>query len=367
MIVFDKSEIKKRLSVDDVFTLLQDWGGDPVKTGFGILSATICHNPPGEGSKKLYYYSNSGLFHCYTGCADPSFDIFELYIKTAQIQRNEEVDLNTAVRKIAHKFGISGKEEIQEEDQLDDWRYISNYDRIKDINPGNGEITLKEYDDKILSRFNYEVEITPWIKEEISQSALAQAQISYYPGGEQIVIPHYDMNNRLVGIRGRTLSQEEGERYGKYRPLFVNQTMYNHPLGMNLYGLNWNKNAIAAARTAIIFEGEKSVLKYASYFGEDNNISVACCGSTVSAYQIQLLLKLKVNEIIIAFDRQFETLGDEQFIKLKKNLIGIHNKYKNYTNISFIFDKKKITGYKASPIDEGKDKFLELFKERILL
>ena len=367
MIVFDKSEIKKRLSVDDVFTLLQDWGGDPVKTGFGILSATICHNPPGEGSKKLYYYSNSGLFHCYTGCADPSFDIFELYIKTAQIQRNEEVDLNTAVRKIAHKFGISGKEEIQEEDQLDDWRYISNYDRIKDINPGNGEITLKEYDDKILSRFNYEVEITPWIKEEISQSALAQAQISYYPGGEQIVIPHYDMNNRLVGIRGRTLSQEEGERYGKYRPLFVNQTMYNHPLGMNLYGLNWNKNAIAAARTAIIFEGEKSVLKYASYFGEDNNISVACCGSTVSAYQIQLLLKLKVNEIIIAFDRQFETLGDEQFIKLKKNLIGIHNKYKNYTNISFIFDKKKITGYKASPIDEGKNKFLELFKERILL
>ena len=61
------------------------------------------------------------------------------------------------------------------------------------------------------------------------------------------------------------------------------------------------------------------------------------------AYQIQLLkLKLKVNEIIIAFDRQFETLGDEQFIKLKKNLIGIHNKYKNYTNkISFIFDKKE--------------------------
>jgi hypothetical protein len=26
-----------------------------------------------------------------------------------------------------------------------------------------------------------------------------------------------------------------------------------------------------------------------------------------------------------------------------------------------------ITGYKASPIDEGKDKFLKLFKERIVL
>lgn len=367
MITFDKSEIKNSLSVDNIFDLLSDWGGDPIRTGYGILSATICHNMPGEGSKKLYYYSNSKLFHCYTGCADPSFDIFELYIKTAKIQRNEDVDLNTAVRKIAQKFGISGKEDNSSEDQLEDWKILSNYERIKDINPGNGEITLKEYDDRILSRFNYEVEITPWLQEDITKAALAQAQISYYPGGEQIVIPHFDINNRLIGIRGRALGKEDGEMYGKYRPLFVNQQWYNHPLGMNLYGLNINKDTISLARTAIVFEGEKSVLKYASYFGEDNNISVACCGSNLSAHQVQLLLKLKVNEIIIAFDRQFETIGDEQFNKLKKNLISLNNKYKNYANISFIFDKNMITGYKSSPIDEGKEKFIELFENRILL
>ena len=33
----------------------------------------------------------------------------------------------------------------------------------------------------------------------------------------------------------------------------------------------------------------------------------------------------------------------------------------------FIFDKNMITEYKASPIDEGSEKFLTLFKERILL
>jgi hypothetical protein len=32
-----------------------------------------------------------------------------------------------------------------------------------------------------------------------------------------------------------------------------------------------------------------------------------------------------------------------------------------------MFDKNRITGYKASPIDEGPDKFLKLFKERIVL
>ena len=72
-------------------------------------------------------------------------------------------------------------------------------------------------------------------------------------------------------------------------------------------------------------------------------------------------------KIIIAFDRQFKEIGDEEFKHLKKNLIKFRNKYKNYVNISFIFDKKMITGYKDSPIDCGKDTFLHLFKERIVL
>ena len=75
MLVFDKSEIRSNLSLDNIFDLLQEWGGDPEYSEFGILSTTICHNAPGEGSKKLYYYENSGLFRCYTGC-DASFDIF---------------------------------------------------------------------------------------------------------------------------------------------------------------------------------------------------------------------------------------------------------------------------------------------------
>ena len=45
MINFDKQEIKKQITLDQVFELLQDWGGDPEYTGFGILSSTICHNP----------------------------------------------------------------------------------------------------------------------------------------------------------------------------------------------------------------------------------------------------------------------------------------------------------------------------------
>ena len=97
---------------------------------------------------------------------------------------------------------------------------------------------------------------------------------------------------------------------------------------------------------------------YKSYFGIDNDISVACCGSSLSAYQIQLLVEAGAEEIIVAFDRQFQEIGDKEFQHLKSNLLKLHNKYKNFVKITFIFDKNMITGYKSSPIDEGADKFL---------
>ena len=108
MIDYNKTDIKESLHLDQIFELLTDWGGEPEYTSFGILSATICHNEPGEGSRKLYFYENSGLFQCYTGCQG-FFDVFELVIKVAEIQWKQDFDLNDAVRWIARRFGLSGK------------------------------------------------------------------------------------------------------------------------------------------------------------------------------------------------------------------------------------------------------------------
>ncbi len=367
MVVFDKLKIREALTSENIFDLLQEWGGDPMATSFGFISATICHNAPGEGSKKLYYYENTGLFKCFTGC-DSYFDVFELFIKVAQIQHQKDLDLNDAVRWVAQRFGLSG--DYQEDIDLsilEDWKYFANYDRIQEIELKDNNVLLKEYDSEILNRFNYNVKIIPWLEEGISQEAMNKARIGFYPGGDQITIPHFDKDGRFVGLRGRCLCEQEGELYGKYRPLKINKELYNHPLGMNLYNLNNSKDNIKLMKKAIIFEGEKSDLLYASYFGLENDISVACCGSSISPYQIQLLLDCGAEEIIIAFDRQFLTIGDNEFTRLKNNLIKIRNKYKRDAMISFIFDKNMITGYKSSPIDEGAEKFLQLFKERIVL
>lgn len=366
MAAYDKSEIREALTLDNIFELLQDWGGDPEYTDFGILSSTICHNKPGEGSRKLYYYENSGLFNCYTGCGE-SFDIFQMVIKVAQIQSNVEYDLNDAVRWIAFKFGMSTSFEVDDEKKIEDWQFLGNYERIQGIELKDYSVVLKEYDDVILSRLNYNVRITPWLREGISHVALKNARIGFFPGGDQITIPHYDANGRFIGLRGRTLCADEAEKYGKYRPVKINKQLYNHPLGMNLYNLNNSKDNIRRMGKAIVFESEKSCLLYQSYFGVDNDISVACCGSNLSAYQIHMLIEAGAKEIIVAFDRQFQELGDKEHTHLVSNFRKLHAKYKSIVTLSFIFDKRMITSYKASPIDEGPDKFLKLFKERVFL
>lgn len=364
---YDKKAIREELSIDDYFQLVTEWGGNPEFTPFGFISDTICHNPPGEGSRKLYFYENSDLFKCYTDC-DCAFDIFELTIKVAQIQSNRKMDLNDAVRYLAAKFNIVITLDDTEDIGLADWQYLIAYDKINDIPTVNQVPQLKEYDKRILEPLainpNY---LTPWINDHIKPQILAHAQIGYNFSTDQISIPHFDKDGRFIGLRGRTMVKEDAERFGKYRPMIINKQQYNHSLGLNLYNLNNSKDNIKRMGKAIVFESEKSTLQFQSYFGLENDISVACCGSSVSSYQIQLLIEDRVQEIIIAFDRQFQELGDSEFKRLKAKLLGLHKKYKNEVLISFIFDKHLITSYKASPTDEGPEKFMQLFKERIIL
>lgn len=363
---FDKSEVKKALTIENLFDLVQEWGGDPEYTDFGFVSATICHNKPGEGSRKLYYYSNSTLFQCYTGCQG-SFDIFELLIKVARIQWNREFDLNDAVRYIAVKFGIITSTGPIGKDELEDWKYLNLYDRVQSIELKDYHIQLKEYDKTILDRLNYNVRITPWLNEGMTQEALDYNRIGWFPGGDQITIPHFDKDGRFIGLRGRIMCKEDAERFGKYRPIKIGKQLYNHPLGMNLYNLNHSSQQIQKTGIGIVFESEKSCLLYQSYFGIENDITVACCGSNISAFHVQLLLDAGAKKMVVAFDRQFQTFKNDEYNHLTENLTKIYNKYKNNIDIEFIFDREMITGYKASPIDEGPDKFLTLWKRRVHL
>ncbi|AXF52461.1 MAG: DNA primase [Caudoviricetes sp.] len=368
--MYDKDKIKQSLSIEQVFDLISELGGEPkpLTSNNIIISRTICHNLPGEGSYKLWYYSNTQLFKCYTECEnDGGFDIFDLVTKVKRLSGIEDWTLYKSIIFVASYYGFIDYDynfgESQEKENAY-WSKIKNYKDIKDLSREK-IVDLKIYNEDIL-RYLPQPHIDPWEKEGIDWNAILDRGIKYDPVNESIIIPHYNIDNRLVGVRQRTLIREN-EKYGKYTPAKLNGIMYNHPLSFNLYNINNSKNNIKLIKKAIIFESEKATMQYCSYFGKENDISVAICGSSLIHYQVQLLLSLGAEELVIALDKQFKEIGDEEFNKWIKKLQGIHDKYSPYCRISFIHDKWGFLGYKDSPTDKGDVIFLELFKRRIVL
>lgn len=359
--------IKNSLTIEEVKKIVNKLGGDCYfKTNNILICETICHNHiDEEKSYKLYYYSNTKLFKCYTECAD-TFDIFELLIKVQNLNNpNSEITLIKAVKIIESflnkKFNFTQFFLREEADQL-----ISKQEKLISKNKENYEYNFCTYDKKILD-FLDKVVVKEWIEEGISANTQQKYNIHFYAPDGQIIIPHYGINGALIGIRGRYLEDDLCEMYGKYRPAYIHQQLYNHPLSFSLYGLDKTHLNISKYKKAIIFEGEKSVMLYDSYFGSKENISVACCGSSISKQQIDLLLKLGVNEIIIALDRQYKEVNDEENKKYLINIRKLAAKMIDFCNVSVIYDSEHELDYKDSPIDKGKEIFIKLFQKRIFI
>lgn len=362
----NKDNIKEQLTIEQVMDLVAELGGEPrlQQGGEYFTAKTICH---GGNSHKLYYYNNTHLFRCYTECSPEIFDIFEL-VRKVNSRQNKEWTLPHAVNYVASYFGIATQsyDFSNEQNELQDWKIINKYNKINSIEEKQKQrVEMKFYDKKIL-QYLPRPHIEPWEREGITYEVMMNRGICYNPVSHGIVIPHYDMDGNLIGIRERTLIKEE-EQYGKYKPAILGGTMYNHPLGFALYNLNFSKENIKTFQKAVVFEGEKSSLLYGSYFGLDNDISVAVCGSNLINHQVDLLLSLDVKEIIVAFDKQFKESGDDEFKRWTQKLTDIHRKYSPKVQISFMFDKWNLLGYKDSPIDQGADTFMKLFKDRIML
>ena len=377
----EKNRIKQSLTIEQVFDLCADLGGEPQMYGSHFVSKTICHNPVGEGSPKLFYYENTRLFKCYTACGDTSFDIFDLVTKiklqSGEMRPSHDEEGHTIYRAwslydsilyVAKYFNISiDLNEPQGFDGL--YMALEDWDVLKRYQPQEPKqqkrVELKYYNKDVLRHFP-QPHIIPWEKEGITYAVAKECGIAYNPCSQGVIIPHFDKDNNLIGIRERTLIKTE-EDYGKYRPSIINRQQYNHPLGFSLYNLNNSKDNIKIVKKAVIYESEKSTLLHRSYFGGNGDISVAVCGSSFTQYQCSLLLDLGVEEIIVCFDKQFRQLGDEEFQRWTKKLTAINEKYKRNVLISFAFDKWNLLGYKDSPIDCGKETFLELFNNRIIL
>lgn len=354
----EKIDIEKLLeSLDDesIINIVTNLGADRyIDRENYIIFPTICHNEISEeASMKLYYYKDTKLFHCYTEC-DSSFNIFKLYEKV-NLLKGIDITFGEILRFIVEETKF---ENLYTFEKLG---YKSEIDKYKKKNRSK---KLEIFDDGILNIFQkfYPVE---WLNENITKESMDKYNILYSTSRNKIIIPHYNIESKLVGIRGRALNQYEIDNFGKYMPVEIEGKWYTHPLSYNLYGLNISKECIKKKKKVIIYEGEKSVIKHYGYF-PGWNISVASCGSTINKSQIDLLIRnFEIEEIIIAFDKEYIKYNDEKGKKYFNKLLNLCKKYSNYCNFSFIFDKEDILMEKDSPIDKGKENFIKLYNKRI--
>jgi hypothetical protein len=350
-------EYREMLSSEDIKTILKNLGVEPLRENHTmILYRTVCHNNIHDhsASAKLYYYKKNNMFKCYTEC-NSVFDIFELIIKIKR-QEGEDISLRQAIK-------ICGIEaESVTENQYYGMR--DQLDYLYEINQHAAEEPeiLKTYPLEILRRYIFDLNILKvWIEEDIPVDTLIKYNIKADTISSAIIIPYFTDTKELIGIRGRFLSEDAK---AKYMPIKYNNEYLAHPISKILFGLDINKEAIHTLQTAIIFEGEKSVMKMDAYYG-NKNIALATSGRHISREQINLLLKYGVKNLVLAFDRDYKSHREiEQEINAYYDML---KHVQHFFNISFIIDYDFELNHKNSPIDQGKELFEKLLKRKIIM
>lgn len=345
-------ELVDNLTIDNIKSLLNKLKIPYREIEKGLVMPTVCHNINiDEASWKLYYYQDNHIFYCYTECSKAMsiFKFLKTYYETRQIEYDWFEDIYNVVLNCGNFRPKEGFDTIQYQSLKD--RY-----RIK-----KKQVELEKYPSGILDIFmkNYPVE---WLNDGISRRAMDKYNIKYSVSQNKIIIPHYDINNNLIGIRGRALNEWEIENIGKYMPIQIEKKWYTHPLSLNLYGLNHTKENIKKYGICYIGEAEKFCLQSESF--SFPNCSCAVCGSQFNKYQLDILMKnCQPKEIVICFDKEEKDKEDKYFFKL----YNLCKKYINYCKMSFIYDNDNLLKLKESPTDCGENIFKKLLEKRIIV
>lgn len=323
-----------------------------------IILNTICH---GGNSNKLYLYKDSLSFYCYSHCG--SLDILTLVAEVKEFTLPESINYICKLLKLSdNSEGFHKAGEVA--DIVQDWDFISKYLTKK----SNSCIVDKSTPILNKNKLNMFQDLyhSDWINDGIDEFIMKHFNIKYSAIRQSIIIPHYDENCNLIGIRQRALDSNDISKYGKYTPYNIGDEMYNHPLSSNFYGIHMNKETIKRTKKVMIVESEKSTLQCSSFFGIDLNFSLALCGSAkISKKQINILLSLGVSEVMIALDKEYRDISSPEFIEWRNHITEkFINVLTPYFKVFIIWDKDNELDYKDSPTDKGKHTLLKLMKNK---
>lgn len=367
--LLDKEYLLEQLTENNVVSIIQKLGGHlhrTSKTKSELQFNTICH---GGSSHKLYYYGDTKTFFCYTNCG--FMDIFSLVAKVQNCGYVQSLEYVAQELGIDSRKGFSlrsvnynARRELAEINKYIEVRSK----KLKQIN----HLPLIETD--ILNYFESDVFYQGWIDEGISIETMKVFGILWYELEKHIVIPHRNIKGELIGIRRRSL--QDKDQNNKYMPETIEGVTYNHSLNINLYGLYEHLQGIKKFKKVVLVEGEKSVLLAHEFYGDDAFV-VATCGFNISNWHRDILLELGVNEVMIAFDRDYDPLdfidfsddSDDSEYKKYKNyenrILSLAYKLTPYFRTYVIWDEFRLLEKKDSPFDKGQEILELLMKNKI--
>lgn len=238
------NEIIDNLKLEDVKNLLDKLDIPYKENNDALIMPTVCHHADiEEASWKLYYYKDNHFFYCYSEDGGMSiFKFLEHYYEVRDISYNWYDDIYSVV---ANLSSFNADEKFTQRPR------VFLHDKYK----VNEQPVLPTYPNGVLDIFSHYYP-QEWLNDNISKAAMDKFGILFSFSRNKIIIPHFNENGELVGIRGRALNAEEVEIFGKYMPIKIEEKWYSHPLSLNLYGLDKNKDNIRKNGICYLFEAE---------------------------------------------------------------------------------------------------------------
>ena len=350
----DVDKIKEKITSEDVKKIMATFNCYPKsETNEYVLYPSICHHEDFMAHKaKLYWYKDAKYFLCYS--CNSSFDIFGL------IQQIKKCTFPQSIRYVCGVLGVDSSDLNVSVDKVTtyDWKLsLSKYI----TNTENKENKMVEYDKSIINFFP-QIYHMDWLRYGISKETLEKYHIGWYDYRQQITIPVFGEQGQLYGYRVRNMRDTE---CGKYMPLeLLNGISYKFPTNQIFYGINYNKQEIIRTKSVILVEGEKTVLKADTWFGQ-KNICLAMFGSNLGKIRVKQLLQMNVENIYIALDSDFTEIDSDEFKIFEKKVMKMYELLKPYFNVWCIYNNLGFKNcYKFSITDYTREQFNMLWKSK---
>lgn len=350
------NKLKAQISSDDIIEIVTSLGAECRKqTNNELIFTSICHHrADAEMHKpKLYYYIDSQSFYCFS--CSWNGDIIAL------VQLINNYTFTQAVKYICDILNINTGYLAQTSNPNKyDWK--KDFLRYTQKNY-KADCELTVYNDRILEFFENKYPLT-WIEEGISIDVMQEYEIKYYPLHNSIVIPCRDEGGNLIGIRERFLDEENCVN-GKYKPLcMLDGVQFNFPTNQMFYGINNNLENIKRKRTVWLVEGEKSVLKASTWFGDDN-VALGMYGVNLGTNRRDFLLSLGIEEAVIMIDSDFQDVDGEEYGIFWRRVQSIADMLKGFVRVFVCYNNQGYDGYKFSPFDFTREQFETLYNEKV--